>query len=122
MQETGDPTFATRLGVPRSTVAGWLRRAPRPVTTAIEAWWRRLKHQWLSLHPLDSPARVRSLVEFHVAEHNSRLPRSAFHGQTPDETYFGSGVGVPDRLAAEREVARIERLAANRARECAVCA
>lgn len=32
VQETRNPTIATRLGVPRSTVAGWLRRAPRPVT------------------------------------------------------------------------------------------
>lgn len=30
---TGDATIATRLGVPRSTVAGWLARAPRAVTT-----------------------------------------------------------------------------------------
>jgi transposase-like protein len=29
--ETGDMTIATRLGVPRSTAAGWIRRAPRPV-------------------------------------------------------------------------------------------
>lgn len=36
VQATGDPTIATRLGVPRSTVAGWLQRAPRLVTTAAE--------------------------------------------------------------------------------------
>lgn len=34
VQETRDPTIATRLGVPRSTAAGWVRRAPRPVTSA----------------------------------------------------------------------------------------
>jgi hypothetical protein len=34
VQETGDPSIATNVGVPRSTVHGWLRRAPRPVTTA----------------------------------------------------------------------------------------
>lgn len=34
VQETRDPSIATRLGVPRSTVAGWLRRAPRVVTAA----------------------------------------------------------------------------------------
>lgn len=34
VQATGDPTIATRLGVPRSTAYGWLRRAPRDVTTA----------------------------------------------------------------------------------------
>jgi len=88
----------------------------------IEAWWRCLKHQWLFLHPLDSLAKVRSLVEFYVVEHNSRLPHSAFRGQTPDEMYFGTGDAVPDQLAKARRVARDARLAANRARECAVCA
>jgi hypothetical protein len=36
----------------------------------IEAWWRSLKHQWLYLHPLDSVATVRRLVEFYVHEQN----------------------------------------------------
>ena len=36
----------------------------------IEAWWRSLKHQWLSLHSLDSVTTVRRLVEFYVQEHN----------------------------------------------------
>ncbi|MSR47426.1 MAG: DDE domain-containing protein [Planctomycetes bacterium] len=88
----------------------------------IEAWWRCLKHQWLYLHPLDSLAKVRSLVEFYVAEHNSRLPHCAFRGQTPDEMYFGTGAAVPDQLASARSAARTARLAANRARRCAACA
>ncbi len=88
----------------------------------IEAWWRCLKHQWLCLHPLDSMSTVRSLVAFYVAEHNPRLSHSAFRGQTPDEMCFGTGNAVPDRLAAATSVARDERLAANRARRCAVCA
>jgi len=33
VQETGDTTIATGIGVPRSTVAGWLKRAPRAITT-----------------------------------------------------------------------------------------
>lgn len=88
----------------------------------IEAWWRCLKHHWLYLHPLDSMAKVRSLVEFYVAEHNSRLPHSAFRGQTPDEMYFGTGAAVPDELDESRRAARAARVAANRARRCAVCA
>jgi hypothetical protein len=36
VQETGDATIATRLGVPRSTVAGRLRRAPCTVTAAAD--------------------------------------------------------------------------------------
>jgi hypothetical protein len=33
VQETRDRKIATSRGVPRSTVAGWLRRAPTPVLT-----------------------------------------------------------------------------------------
>jgi hypothetical protein len=32
VQQKGDSTIATRLGVPRSRVAGWLARGPRAVT------------------------------------------------------------------------------------------
>jgi len=87
----------------------------------IEAWWRSLKHQWLFLHALDSVAKVRSLVAFYVDEHNTRLPHSAFRGQTPDEMHFGTGDGVPAQLEAARAEARRQRLEDNRARTCAVC-
>jgi transposase InsO family protein len=88
----------------------------------IEAWWRSLKHQWLFLNTLDSVGRVRKLVDFYVAAHNSRLPHSAFRGETLDEMYFGKGAGVPDQLAAARAAARAARLKANRVARCAVCA
>ena len=51
----------------------------------IEAWWRSLKHQWLYLNSLDSISTLRRLIVFYIEEHNSRLPHSAFRGQTPDE-------------------------------------
>jgi len=76
----------------------------------IEAWWRILKHQWLFLHALDSATKVRSLVAFYVTEHNSRLPHSAFRGQTPDEMFFGTGESVPDALVTARAAARRTRL------------
>ena len=88
----------------------------------IEAWWRALKHHWLFLDRLDTISRVRRLVEFYVQEHNSRLPHSAFHGQTPDEMYFGTGAAVPEKLAGDRVAARRSRLEANRALRCQVCA
>ena len=88
----------------------------------IEAWWRILKHSWLFLHSLTTATQVRSLVEFYVTEHNSKLPHSAFDGQTPDEMFFGIGAHVPDALATARAVARQARLATNRAQQCAVCA
>ena len=87
----------------------------------IEAWWRCLKHQWLFLNPLDSLSRLRKLVEFYVSEHNSRLPHSAFAGQTPDEMYFGTGNAVPVQLSDARLAARHRRMEVNRALHCGVC-
>lgn len=48
--------------------------------------WRSLKHGWLFLNPLDSVVQVRSLVAFHVAEHNARLDagRGAAHAARLD--------------------------------------
>jgi hypothetical protein len=61
------------------------------------------------------------LVAFHVQQHNSVMPHSAFRGQTPDEVYFGTGDHVPDELAAARTKALQKRLAANRAQSCSTC-
>ena len=88
----------------------------------IEAWWRVLKHSWLFLNQLDSAVSVRKLVAFYVEEHNTRLPHSAFQGQTPDEMYSGTGNEVPDNLRAARQDARRRRLDVNRAARCGVCA
>ena len=49
------------------------------------------------------------------------MPHSAFAGQTPDEMYFGTAVDLPAQLAAARNKARAERLAANRAMTCDQC-
>jgi transposase InsO family protein len=87
----------------------------------IEAWWRTLKHQWLYLNALDSVSALRRLVSFYVEEHNTRLPHSAFRGETPDEMYFGTGGHVPHELASRRRAARAARLAANRSASCATC-
>jgi len=88
----------------------------------IEAWWRSLKHHWLFLNELDTISRVRKLVEFYVQEHNSKLPHSAFRGQTPDEMYVGTGADVPEKLVEDRAAARQRWLEANRALRCQVCA
>jgi len=87
----------------------------------IESWWRVLKHQWLYLNSLDTIATVRRLVSFYVAEHNTRLPHSAFKGQTPDEIYFGRGDHVPEKLKKARRDARLARLEENRKMSCAAC-
>ena len=87
----------------------------------IEAFWRSLKHQWLFLNELDTLSKVSELVAFYVDEHNSKLPHSAFRGQTPDEMYFGTGDGVPKVLEEKRRLARQARLEENRARRCEAC-
>jgi putative transposase len=87
----------------------------------IEAWWRILKHNWLFLNTLDSLAAVKRLVAFYVEEHNSRLPHSAFDGQTPDEMYFGTGAEVGAQLQGQRIEARTKRMESNRAARCGIC-
>ena len=87
----------------------------------IESWWRSLKHQWLFLNQLDSVGSLHRLAEFYVGGHNTRLPHSAFRGQTPDEMYFATGHGVPNDLETKRTAARETRMAANRARSYRVC-
>ena len=114
----GDVDALIASGLLRRVLA---RTEVRFSNSMIEAWWRSLKHQWLFLHPLDNVAKVRSLVAFYVAEHNSALPHSAFRGQTPDEMYFGTGDDVPAQLEAAWKEARQRRLAENRSRSCPVC-
>ncbi len=75
----------------------------------IESWWRTLKHKWLYLNTLDTVSAVERLVRFYVQEHNTRLPHSAFQGQTPDEMYFQTGAQIPERLEAVRNEARRAR-------------
>ncbi|MCH8242361.1 MAG: transposase [Planctomycetes bacterium] len=87
----------------------------------IESWWRALKHQWLYLNTLDTIGRLENLVAFYVDEHNTRLPHSAFRGQTPDEMYFGNGAHIPDELDAAKKVARQSRMEVNRSTSCPTC-
>ena len=77
----------------------------------IECWWRVLKHQWLYLNTLDTVRTVEKLVAFYMHEHNTRLPHSAFRGQTPDEMYFQHGEQCTRRTGNGRQVesARHER-------------
>ena len=87
----------------------------------IESWWRMLKHQWLFLNALDTVSRLEKLVAFYVTEHNSRLPHSAFRGQTPDEMYYGTGDRIPKELESAKIVARNARMKLNRPRSCPMC-
>ena len=49
------------------------------------------------------------------------LTTRAFHGETPDEKYFGTGSNVPNDLNSRKNEARAARLAANRAVYCEIC-
>ena len=87
----------------------------------IESWWRALKHQWLYLNTLDTVSTIKKLVAFYVDEHNTRLPHSAFRGQTPDEMYFKTGNDIPAELEAARISARQSRMENNRSMSCRTC-
>ena len=87
----------------------------------IESWWRTLKHQWLYLNTLDTVSTLQKLTAFYVDEHNTRLPHSAFRGQTPNEMYFGTGNHIPAELEAARNVARQSRMEVNRTASCPTC-
>ena len=87
----------------------------------IEAFWRSLKSNWIYINQLDSFAALERLVGFYVAEHNTKLPHSAFQGLTPDEIYFGRGEDVPEQLAEARRIARDVRLQTNRGLSCDGC-
>ena len=84
----------------------------------IESWWRVLKHQWLYLNTLDTVSTIKKLVTFYVEEHNTRLPHSAFRGQTRDEMYFATGNEIPRRLEIARKAARQARMEVNRNNSC----
>ena len=87
----------------------------------IESWWRSLKHQWLYLNTLDTVRTLEKLIGFYVNEHNTRLPHSAFQGQTPDEMYLGTGSHIPELLEAARKAARQVRRDVNGKNTCATC-
>ena len=87
----------------------------------IESWWRAIKHQWLYLNTLDTVEKLAKLVAFYVDEHNTRLPHSAFRGQTPDEMYFGTGDLIPTEIAAAKTAARQSRMEVNRTTWCPTC-
>lgn len=87
----------------------------------VESFFRAIKHQWLFLNTLASVSGVRKLVAFYVEEHNTKLPHSAFRGQTPNEVYLGTGDGVPDHLDEARSEARQARMEWNRNATCKTC-
>ncbi len=86
----------------------------------IEAsWdWRSSKHGWLYFHTLDNLASLRRLIESYVTAHNEVMPHSAFHGQTSNEMFFGTGSEVTQKLSAARTSAREDRMRANRTARC----
>ena len=93
----------------------------RESNSLIERWWRSLKHSWLFLHALDTPASVRRLVAFYVQQHNQVMPHWAHKGLTPDEVYFDTGDGIRERLKVEHAQALQARIKVNQDVTCETC-
>ncbi|MDJ0872618.1 MAG: hypothetical protein QNJ87_12725 [Gammaproteobacteria bacterium] len=55
----------------------------------------------MAVPQLDSVETLRGLVAFYVEAHNTELPHWAFHGQRPNEMFYGQGKGVPEKLTRE---------------------
>ena len=122
VRSTGDIAHATQLGIPRSTAHGRLAQTDISFSNSlIESWWRALKHQWLFLNTLDTVSRLDKLVAFYADQHNTRLPHSAFRGQTPNEMYYGTGERIPKELESAKLAARNARMEVNRAMTCPTC-
>jgi len=63
----------------------------------------------------------RHRLAFYVEQHNAVMPHAAFQGQTPDETYFGTGAEIPAKLAAAHRAAIAARASVNRALHFGSC-
>jgi hypothetical protein len=84
-------------------------------------------HRWFRHTTLNSS---RTMLSLRRRDDNSRskvqnVRRDSsdgwFHGQTPDEMYFGSGDAVPEDLLSRAAAARRTRVEANRSASCEIC-
>jgi len=88
----------------------------------IEAFFRRLKHAWLFVHPLPELKTVIRLIERYVSDHNKFIPHYSLAGATPAEIFFG--VWNDDRVKAMCDGglrAKEARASRNRAMACSRC-
>ena len=89
----------------------------------IEAFFRRLKHAWLFVHPLPSLAKVKHLTAQYISDHNEMIPHSALGGATPREVFHGKWTEEESKRLKERgRAARNARMKENRVAECQRCA
>ncbi len=101
------------------TQVAWLANAGMNYLYAGELG--RLGNAHPNIVPYQVFATADRLVDYYVEDYNTRLPHSAFRGQTPNEMYFGTGTDVAAELEDRRKQARAARMDANRARSCRVC-
>ena len=87
----------------------------------IEAFFRRLKHAWLFVHPLPSLAAIAKLTEECIQDHNELIPHSALAGATPAEVFHGrwsdddrDNLEVQGRAACQNIVRREKRIFASK--------
>jgi transposase InsO family protein len=89
----------------------------------IEAFFRRLKHAWLFVHPLPSLSAVTSLTAQYIHDHNELIPHSALAGATPAEVFHGRWSEEDrEKLEVQGRAAGNARLQENREAGCGRCA
>jgi transposase InsO family protein len=88
----------------------------------IEAFFRRLKHAWLFVHPLPNLSAVTQLTEQCIHDHNELIPHSALAGATPAEVFHGRwSEDDREKLEDRGRAARNARIQENRDAGCQRC-
>ena len=89
----------------------------------IEAFFRRLKHAWLFVHPLPTLSAVKKLTQKYIDDHNELIPHSALSGATPAEVFHGKwSEHDQNKLHDRGRAARHARMKENRDAQCGRCA
>jgi len=88
----------------------------------VEAFFRRLKHAWLFVHPLPDLESAARLTAQYVKDHNELIPHYALAGATPGEIFLGRW--SPDTrttIETSANEARASRAIENRSQICNQC-
>ena len=111
MQKRGETIVASAIPATRSVTSSSPSRSS--AHAGLQAWKHLSSHR--ALHDR-FPAYLRDRFQ-----HNQVMPHWAHKGLTPDEVYFGTDVGIRERLRQEHARARQARLKVNQETTCETC-